>query len=81
MNPLKKRNLRALGLALGVLHVPVARALMLVSISSRGNAFAFLAADSAVFQASVLHSCFRASFPALGVTEALGKIKRKKSAH
>ena len=80
-------NLRALGLALGVLLVLVARALVLVSIRAGRNAFALLAADSAVLQAPVFHSCFRAPSRALGVAEALRKRKRKnthittKSAH
>lgn len=74
-------------MALGVLLVLVARALVLVSISAGRNAFALLAADSAVLQAPVFHSCFRAPSRALGVAEALRKRKRKnthittKSAH
>lgn len=65
----KKRDLRALGLALGVLKVPVASALVLVSISTRWNAVAFLAAYAAVLQAPVLHSCFCTSRRAFGVAE------------
>ena len=48
---------RALGLALRVLVVPVARALVLVSISPRWHALALLTANTAVLQAPVLHSC------------------------
>lgn len=45
MNEMK---LRALGLALGVDHVPVARALVLVAVGARRHALAFRAADPAV---------------------------------
>lgn len=61
---------RALGVALGVLEIPVARALVLVSISPRWHALALVTANPAVFQAPVLHSCICAPLPALGVTEA-----------
>lgn len=61
---------RALGVALGVLEVPVARALVLVPISPRGHALALVTANSAVLQAPILHARIRAPLPALGVTEA-----------
>lgn len=57
-------------MALGVLLVPIARALLLVAISSRGHTLALLAAYPTVFQAPVLHPCFCAPIPALGVAEA-----------
>jgi len=51
---------RALGFALGVLHVPVARALVLVPISPRWHALALFTANSTVLQAPVFNSCFGA---------------------
>lgn len=62
-------NLRALGLALGVLKVPVARALVLVTVRPRRNAVALVTADAAVLQAPVPQSCFRTSHFALGVAK------------
>lgn len=70
--------LRALGVALGILLVPIARALVLVPISPRRNTIALLAAYATVLQAPVLPSCFRAPYPTLGVTETLMYIIPKK---
>lgn len=56
---------RAFVLALGVLHVPVARALVLVSVSPRWDTVALLAADPAKPQASVLNPSFGTPLRAL----------------
>lgn len=45
------------GLAFGADHVPVTRALMLVTISPGRHTLALLAADSAVLHAPVRYSC------------------------
>lgn len=63
--------LRALGLALGVLLVPIASALVLVPVSPRRHAFALQAAYAAVLQAPVLNS----SFVAPPVALRLAKIR------
>lgn len=63
------RNSRALGLPLLVNLVPVARALMLVSVSPRRHTLAVLTAYPAVLQAPVLHSCLLAPFRTLAVTK------------
>ena len=60
---------RALGLELLVELVPVTWALMFVTISSRRDAVAFLAADPTVLEASVLQSSLRAPCLALAVTK------------
>lgn len=62
-------SLGALGLALGVLHVPVTGALRSVTVRSRRHAFAVLAAYSAVLEAPVHHSRVRAPHPAFRVAE------------
>jgi hypothetical protein len=41
-------HLRAFGFALGILHVPIARARVLVAICPWGNALARAAADPAI---------------------------------
>ena len=64
-----RKNLRALGLALGVLHVPVARAFILVPICPRWNTVAFLTANSTVLQAPIFYSCLWAPHLTLWVTE------------
>lgn len=55
------RNSRAFALALRVLHIPVARTLVLVSVSPRWHTVALLAADSTVLQASLLKLSLRTS--------------------
>ena len=48
----------ALGLALLVLLVPIARALMLVPVSPRRNTLALFTAYSTVLKASILNCCY-----------------------
>lgn len=66
-----RRNLelRAFGFALGVLQVPVARALVLVPICPRWNALTLTAADPTELHASVLHPSLRAPLCTLGGAE------------
>ena len=61
---------RAFRFALGVGLVSIARALVLVPVSSRGHAFALRAADSAVLQAPVFDACLCTSHPTLLVAVA-----------
>lgn len=69
--------LRALGLALGVLLVPIASALVLVPVSPRRHAFALQAAYAAVLQAPVLNSSFVAPPVALRLAKIYSKYNHK----
>jgi len=52
-------QLRAFALALRVLHIPVARTLVLVSVSPRWHTVTLLAADSTELQATLLNPSLR----------------------
>lgn len=62
-------TLRALWLSFWVLHVPVARALVLVSVGTWWNTVALRTADSTVLEATVLPSGLGAPHRALGIAE------------
>lgn len=69
MNDVVGSSSRALGLLLLTEFVPVARALILVSVSARRNTLALLAAYPTIFDAPVLDPCFGAPVIALGYTK------------